>query len=234
MSKGSLSGRTALVTGANRGLGLEVCRQLLETGARVVLTSRDLDKGRRAASSLSASGLVVRSLDVGAQDVEEAALAIQRDVGAIDILMNNAAVHYDTFQSSLDADFAIVEEAIRTNLLGAWKIAKALGASMRARGWGRIVNVSSEAGSLASMRGGTPAYSITKAALNALTRTMAGDLAGSGVLVNSVCPGWVATDMGGRGGRPIPEGAASIVWAATLPDNGPTGGFFRDGRRLPW
>jgi NAD(P)-dependent dehydrogenase (short-subunit alcohol dehydrogenase family) len=234
MSDQILSGRTALVTGANRGLGLEVCRQLLETGAKVVLTSRDLDKGRRAASSLPATGLIVRVLDVGGEDAGEAALAIERDVGTIDVLINNAAVHYDTFQNSLNADFAIVEEAIRTNLLGAWRIAKALGASMKKRGWGRIVNVSSEAGSVASMGGGAPAYSITKAALNALTRTMAGDLRGSGVLVNSVCPGWVATDMGGRGGRPIPEGAASIVWAATLPDNGPTGGFFRDGRRLPW
>jgi NAD(P)-dependent dehydrogenase (short-subunit alcohol dehydrogenase family) len=99
---------------------------------------------------------------------------------------------------------------------------------------GRIVNVSSQAGSLAGMSGGTPAYAVTKAALNALTRTMAGDLRGSGVLVNAVCPGWVATDMGGPGGRPIPEGAASIVWAATLGDDGPTGGFFRDGRALPW
>jgi NAD(P)-dependent dehydrogenase (short-subunit alcohol dehydrogenase family) len=232
--KGSLSGRTALVTGANRGLGLEVCRQLLENGAGVVLTSRDLEKGRRAASSLPAARLTVRRLDVGAIDAGEVVIEIEREVGGIDVLVNNAGVHYDTFQDSLSADFAIVEEAIRTNLLGAWRLAKALAASMRERGWGRIVNVSSEAGSLASMGGGTPAYSITKAALNALTRTMAGDLRGSGVLVNSVCPGWVATEMGGGGGRPIPEGAASIVWAATLPDDGPTGGFFRDGRPVPW
>jgi NAD(P)-dependent dehydrogenase (short-subunit alcohol dehydrogenase family) len=171
---------------------------------------------------------------VGAIDAGEVVIEIEREVGGIDVLVNNAGVHYDTFQDSLSADFAIVEEAIRTNLLGAWRLAKALAASMRERGWGRIVNVSSEAGSLASMGGGTPAYSITKAALNALTRTMAGDLRGSGVLVNSVCPGWVATEMGGGGGRPIPEGAASIVWAATLPDDGPTGGFFRDGRPVPW
>jgi NAD(P)-dependent dehydrogenase (short-subunit alcohol dehydrogenase family) len=99
---------------------------------------------------------------------------------------------------------------------------------------GRIVNVSSQAGSLASMRGGTPAYSTSKAALNALTRVLAGDLTGTGVLVNAVCPGWVATDMGGTGGRPVADGAAGIIWAATLPDDGPTGGFFRDGKPLPW
>jgi NAD(P)-dependent dehydrogenase (short-subunit alcohol dehydrogenase family) len=229
-----LSGRTALVTGANRGLGLEVCRQLLDRGARVVLTARDLTRAERAAASLRGRARLVRRRDVAAPDAGEAALAIGREVGGIDVLVNNAAVHYDSFEDSLDADFAIVEEALRTNLLGPWRLSKALGAAMRDRGWGRIVNVSSEAGSLASMRGGTPAYAVSKAALNALTRTMAGDLRGSGVLVNAVCPGWVATDMGGPGGRPIPEGAASIVWAATLGDDGPTGGFFRDGRPLPW
>lgn len=96
------------------------------------------------------------------------------------------------------------------------------------------MNVSSEAGSLASMGGGTPAYTASKAALNALTRMVAAELRGERILVNSVCPGWVATDMGGPGGRPVDEGAASLVWAATVPDDGPTGGFFRDGRALPW
>ncbi len=105
---------------------------------------------------------------------------------------------------------------------------------LRASGHGRIVNVSSEAGSLASLGGGTPAYSMSKAAMNALTRMLATELRESGILVNSVCPGWVATEMGGSGGRPVEEGATSVVWAATLPDGGPTGGFFRDGRPLPW
>ena len=99
----------------------------------------------------------------------------------------------------------------------------------------RIVNVSSESGSLAHMSAGPPAYQVTKAAMNALTRTLAGELGEAGILVNSVCPGWVATDMGGAGApRSVSEGAAGIVWAATLPDHGPTGGFFRDGKPLPW
>jgi NAD(P)-dependent dehydrogenase (short-subunit alcohol dehydrogenase family) len=105
---------------------------------------------------------------------------------------------------------------------------------LRASDHPRIVNVSSEAGSLAGMGGGTPAYTASKAALNALTRMLAAELRSERFLVNAVCPGWVATDMGGHGGRPVSEGAAGIVWAAALPDNGPTGGFFRDGRPLPW
>ena len=200
----------------------------------MVLTCRDPAKGERAADAIRSPRLIVRRLDVAAPDPGEAAAAIDRELGGIDVLVNNAAVHYDTEQNSIDADWAIVEEAWRTNVLGAWRIAAALAPGMRARRWGRIVNVSSGAGSLASMSGGTPAYSITKAALNALTCTLAGDLARSGVLVNSVCPGWVATDMGGPGGGPIEQGASGIVWAATLPDGGPTGGFFRDGRPVPW
>ena len=117
---------------------------------------------------------------------------------------------------------------------GAWNMVKAFLPLLRKSRHPRIVNVSSEAGSLASMGAGSPGYNMTKTALNALTVMLARDLRRAGILVNSVCPGWVATDMGGAGGRPIPEGAASVVWAVTLPDDGPSGGFFRDGRRLPW
>lgn len=119
-------------------------------------------------------------------------------------------------------------------MFGAWRSIQAFAPAMRERGWGRVVNVSSEAGSLASMGAGTPAYATSKAALNALTRVAAAELAGSGVLVNATCPGWVATDMGKAGGRPVRDGAASVVWAVDLLNDGPTGGFFRDGKPLPW
>jgi NAD(P)-dependent dehydrogenase (short-subunit alcohol dehydrogenase family) len=221
--------RIALVTGANRGIGLETCRQLAALGWTVFLGARDLDKGRRAAAALRGDVRPVE-LDVAA---EGAAQRARRQIGPVQVLVNNAAVHYDTSQSVQSADWRIVHEAFETNVLGAWRAVQAFAPDMRRAGWGRIVNVSSEAGSLASMGAGTPAYAITKAALNALTRVLAGELAGSGVLVNAVCPGWTATDMGG-GGRPVADGAASVVWAATLPDDGPTGGFFRDGRPLPW
>ena len=128
-----------------------------------------------------------------------------------------------------------VVETITTNLLGPWRICQEFLPLLRKSRAGRIVNVSSESGSLAKMGAGPPAYQVTKAALNALTRTLASELRGSRILVNAVCPGWVATDMGGAGApRSVNEGAAGIVWAATLPDNGPTGGFFRDGKPLPW
>lgn len=123
---------------------------------------------------------------------------------------------------------------METNLFGPWRTTLAFLPLLRASPHGRIVNVSSEGGSLASMGAGPPAYHTTKAALNAFTRTLAAELRSAGILVNAICPGWTATDMGGGGGRPVADGAASVVWGVTLPDHGPTGGFFRDGRPLPW
>ena len=128
----------------------------------------------------------------------------------------------------------MVREAAETNLYGPWLMVQEFLPLLRNSDHPRIVNVSSEAASLAGMGGGTPAYTASKVALNALTRMLADELRRDRILVNAVCPGWVATDMGGPGGRPVAEGAASVVWAATLPDSGPTGGFFRDGRPLPW
>ena len=160
--------------------------------------------------------------------------ALAAELDRVDVLVNNAAIHYDTGNRAATVDLDFVREAMETNLYGAWALSQALLPQLRRSGHGRIVNVSSGAGSLASMGGGTPAYQVSKAALNAFTRTLAGELRGAGILVNAVCPGWVATDMGGPGGRPVEQGAASVVWAALLPDDGPTGGFFRDGEPVPW
>jgi NAD(P)-dependent dehydrogenase (short-subunit alcohol dehydrogenase family) len=228
--------RVAVVTGANRGIGLAVVRALASSGDTVVLGSRDVAAGERAAPASAAAGeVMVRRLDV----TEPATLtALANELGArfgrVDVLVNNAAVHYDTWQSAMDADLHIVREALETNLLGAWQTTQALLPLLRASGHGRIVNVSSEGGSLASMGGGIPAYRASKAALNALTRMLAAELRGTGILVNAVDPGWTATDMGGHGGRSVEDGAAGVVWAATLPDDGPTGGFFYDGEPEAW
>jgi NAD(P)-dependent dehydrogenase (short-subunit alcohol dehydrogenase family) len=229
--------RIALVTGANRGIGFEVCRQLGSAGFIVLLTARDDGKAREAADALKTVGRVEPLvLDVAdANSISKAAAEVASQYERLDVLINNAGINYDTWETVENADInTTVMETITTNLLGPWRVCQAFLPLLRKSRAGRIVNVSSESGSLAEMGAGPPAYQVTKAALNALTRTLAGELRGTHILVNSVCPGWVATDMGGSGGRPVTEGAAGIVWAATLPDDGPTGGFFQDGKPLPW
>ncbi|MDG4895141.1 SDR family NAD(P)-dependent oxidoreductase [Mesorhizobium sp. WSM4976] len=228
------SGRLALVTGANRGIGLETARQLAQLGFTVLMGVRALAKGQEAAMTIGGKVEAI-ALDVAVYDAAaHAAAEVERRFGRLDVLVNNAAIHYDPSARALRPDWTVIREAFEINVFGAWRVAAAFAPLLTASGHGRLVNVSSEGGSLASMGAGAPAYSTSKATLNALTRILAAELRGSGVLVNSICPGWVATDMGGPGGRPVAQGAAGIVWAATLPDDGPTGGFFRDGKRLPW
>ena len=227
----------AIVTGANRGIGLEVVRQLAHKGMTVILGSRDLEKGKAAAETLASKGLKVLPLRLDVTDretIDRLAAQVEEEFGRLNILVNNAGILYDTWQQASNANLDTVHEALETNLFGPWRLCQALIPLMRRSEHGRIVNVSSEAGSLTNMGSSTPAYSTSKTALNALTRLLAAELRGTGILINSVCPGWVATDMGGAGGRPVEDGAASVVWAATLLDDGPTGGFFRDGKPLPW
>jgi NAD(P)-dependent dehydrogenase (short-subunit alcohol dehydrogenase family) len=230
--------RIALVTGANRGIGLEVCRQLAERGFIVLLTAREGAKATAAANKLKKAGTVEPiALDVAdPRSIERAADEVLKRYDYLDILINNAGINYDTWETVENAKIdGPVVETITTNLLGPWRVCQAFLPLLRKSREGRIVNVSSESGSLASMGAGPPAYQVTKAALNAMTRTLAGELRGAHILVNAVCPGWVATEMGGAGApRSVAEGAASVVWAATLPDSGPTGGFFRDGKPVPW
>jgi NAD(P)-dependent dehydrogenase (short-subunit alcohol dehydrogenase family) len=203
--------RVVLVTGANRGIGQEVARQLALRGDVVVLTARELAKAEQAAASLPGRERVLaRRLEVtDPASIDQVAAELEHRFGRLDVLVNNAAIHYDTWQRASTADLRVVREALEVNLLGAWQTSLTLLPLLRASGHGRIVNVSSEAGSLASMDGGTPGYNVSKTALNALTRMLAGDLRRNQILVNAVCPGWVATDMGGPGGRPVAEGAAS-------------------------
>jgi NAD(P)-dependent dehydrogenase (short-subunit alcohol dehydrogenase family) len=218
----------ALVTGGNRGLGLEICRQLAGRGHDVVLGSRDLARGERAAAGIERVRVIALDVSDG-ESVERAA----RELEHVDALINNAAILYDTWAHAVDADLDEVHAALETNLFGAWRTAQAFLPHLRRSGHGRIVNVSSGSGSISEMSAGTPAYSVSKAGLNALTRILAAELRRDRILVNAICPGWTDTDMG-QGGRPVSEGAAGIVWAAELPDDGPSGGFFRDGRPLAW
>ena len=229
------NGRVALVSGGNRGIGLEIVRQLAGRGITVILGSRDEEQGRAAAEGLPGA-VVVRQLDVADEkSVDRLGASIEEEFGRLDILVNNAGISNDDGQRGVSADLDRVREALDANLFGAWRLCELAIPLMQRHGYGRIVNVSSGMGALEDMGGGSPGYRVSKAALNALTRILASELRGSGILVNSVCPGWVQTDMGStRAPRPVEEGADTPVWAATLSKAGPTGGFFRDRRPIPW
>ena len=229
------NGRIALVSGGNRGIGLEVCRQLAERGYTVVMGSRDEEKGRVAAERLEGD-VIPHQLDVSdAGSVDRMAAFLEEEVGRLDILVNNAAISNDEGQRGVDADLDRVRESLEANLFGAWRLCEIAIPLMRRNGYGRMVNVSTGLAALEDMGGGSPGYRVSKTALNALTRILASELRGSGILVNAVNPGWVQTDMGGSGAtRPVEEGAEALVWAATLPNNGPTGGYFRDRHPVPW
>jgi len=228
-------GRVALVSGANRGIGREIVRQLAEKGITTILGSRDEEKGRTAAEGMNGN-VIVKRLDVIDEDsMDRLTSFVEDEFGRLDILVNNAGIANDSGQRGVDADLGSVREALEANLFGAWRLCEAFVPLMQRNGYGRIVNISSGMGALNDMGGGSPAYRVSKTALNALTRILASELRGSGILVNSVCPGWVRTDMGGSdASRSVEEGADTPIWAATLPDNGPTGGFFRDRRPVSW
>ncbi len=229
----------AVVTGGNRGIGFETCRQLARRGFHVILGSRDPAKGQRAADELRANGADVVALSLDVADPASIATLreeLQVQVGRVDVLVNNAGIigsHY--MQSILRVSDPEILTAFEVNFLGPLHMCQAIVPLMQDRGHGRIVNVSSGMGQLHDMGSGAPPYRVSKASINVLTRVLARELESTDILVNSVCPGWVRTALGGQEApRSLEEGAQGIVWAATLPEGGPTGGFFRDGEPIPW
>lgn len=230
--------RVAVVTGANRGIGFEVCRQLARKGVRVILTARDEAKAREAAGRLRSEGLEVepRSLDVtSAESVRGFGRALREGPGRADILVNNAGIFIDGATPALQADVDVMRRTLETNVYGPWLLCQQIIPLMLQHGFGRIVNLSSGMGQLSDMNGGYAGYRLSKAGINVMTRALADELKGTNVLINSVCPGWVRTDMGGKEApRSIEQGADTPVFLATLPDGGPSGGFFRDRKAIPW
>jgi NAD(P)-dependent dehydrogenase (short-subunit alcohol dehydrogenase family) len=231
--------RVALVTGANRGLGFETSRQLLAKGLFVILAGRDvaaLERAHRSLTEPDQRRAVTVQMDVtSVESITVAQRAVSSQVGQVDVLVNNAAVLRGEDDDVLSIPADEYRRTFETNLFGVIEVCRAFVPAMVRARYGRIVNVSSRAGQLATMSTYAPAYSMSKTAVNAFTRILAATYRGDGVLVNAVDPGWVRTDMGGPSAPRSPqEGADAIVWLATLPDNGPTGGFFRDRRAIDW
>jgi len=228
----------ALVTGANRGIGREVAKQLAERGYEVILSARDEAKASKATSDLAEStGGSVMPLTLDVSDPQSIAAAVERLRGAkgrLDVLVNNAGIGSDFGVAGVAPDFEAIQRALDTNFFGAYRLTIALLDLLRKSDHPRIVNVSSGMGGVSEMGGWSPGYRVSKAAMNAMTRILSTELKDDGFLVNSACPGFVNTDMGGPMGaqKPVEDGAAGIVWLATLPDDGPTGGFFRDGQAI--
>lgn len=238
--------RVALVTGANRGIGYEIARQLADMGITVIIGSRDLEKGQEAAASLQGDSRTVhnRLLDVTQANTIQAAVgSIIDQYGRIDVLVNNAGIMIDAQTNILELDQTLFQNTLETNTFGPLLLSQACIPHMQANDYGRIVNISSTLGSLTDIATPdsdysvvlSPAYRLSKALLNGVTVLLAKELRGTNILVNSACPGWVRTRLGGEEAPLMPaQGAVTPVWLATLPDDGPTGGFFREKRPIPW
>ncbi|MGB8954628.1 MAG: SDR family oxidoreductase [Tumebacillaceae bacterium] len=227
----------ALVTGANRGIGLELVKQLAAGGAKVLLGSRS-ESGSAVAHDLRAQGLDVTylPLDVDNPDsIAQAARTIQEQYGRLDILINNAGVSLDEEYGLLDIPAGLLERTMGTNFFGVYHLTRALMPLMQAQNYGRILNVSSGWGSLASMREpGAGAYKLSKLAVNGMTQLLAAEVSGN-MKINAVCPGWVQTDMGGpHAPRTAQQAAEGILRLLAMGENIPNGGFFRDGQPIPW
>ena len=228
--------KVALITGANRGIGLEVARQLGRAGLHVILTARNEEKGRAAAASLEGEGLSVDFCRLDLDDpptMEQTRRWVEEGMGRLDVLINNAAVSLDRGEATTQVSENTLRSTFDTNVIGTLQVIQALLPLFQSGG--RIINVSSTQGQLSTMEGGQPAYRMGKAALNAMTRILAAELQDEGITVNSVCPGWVRTEMGSpEAPLSVEEGADTLVWLAIHPEPMPTGKFFRERAEQSW
>lgn len=232
-------GRVALVTGGNRGIGLEIARQLARQGQHVVLGTRTKASGETSAAQLGGQGHSSSAVELDVTDVEsvqKAVVEVIGEFGRIDVLVNNAGIAIDgSSHRPSDPEFEKIRRTLDTNLVGAWACAGAVLPHMRAAGYGRIVNLTSNMASLELTTDAlSPAYRISKAALNMLTVVLAAEVRGEGVLVNAASPGYTRTDMSPKATQPVERGADTPVWLATLPEGGPSGGYFFERSELPW
>jgi NAD(P)-dependent dehydrogenase (short-subunit alcohol dehydrogenase family) len=241
-------GRVALVTGGNRGIGLEIAMQLAERGLAVLIGTRSGHPDSETDNAMLERGVgeMIRHVPLDVNDqasIDALPGLIERESGQLDVLVNNAGISIDGWTPVSEMTDAVLEETLQTNLFGVQRVTRALLPRLRLSPSARIVGVSSTLGSISDMSDPDspygqvvcPAYRISKAALNAWTAVLAGELSGTSVKVNAACPGWVRTRLGGdQAPRSVAEGADTPVWLATLPDDGPSGGFFRDRKRISW
>jgi NAD(P)-dependent dehydrogenase (short-subunit alcohol dehydrogenase family) len=230
--------RIALVSGGNRGIGFAACKGLSQAGLQVILGSREIEKGHLAAETLQKEGFRVDPHQLDVTDPQSIAAIkeyIVKEYGRLDVLVNNAGIHLDSGKSFLNVPIEIVSQTFETNIYGALRLCQVFIPLMKENQYGRIVNVSSDMGSLSRMSGRSVAYRMSKAGINALTRVIASEMRGTNIKVNTMSPGWVRTDMGGPSAPRSPEqGADTIIWLATLPEDGPSGGYFKDHETVPW
>jgi NAD(P)-dependent dehydrogenase (short-subunit alcohol dehydrogenase family) len=228
----------ALVSGGNRGIGFELCKQLGENGFAVLLGSRDLEKGRVASAKLQDLGLDVSPIELDLHDpvtIENAVRFVEKTYGNLDVLINNAGVYRDGTSKLIDLPIGVFEGAMSTNFFAPYHLSRAFLPLMEENNYGRIINISSGYGQMREMSDpGNGSYKISKLALNGLTQVIAAEVTGD-IKINAVCPGWVRTDMGGpHAPRSAEQAAASILWLAEIEEDGPNGKFFRDGKEINW
>lgn len=238
--------RVALVTGGNRGIGFEIVKRLAVEGISVLIGARNQNEGEKAQNRLKHDGLDVHLMPLDVTDaisIQTAFGRIQDDFRRLDILVNNAGIMIDSNTGISELNLTTFQNTLETNTFGPLLLSQACLPLMKANDYGRIVNMSSTLGSLTDIASPdslhaqvqSPAYRLSKAILNGITVLLASELRGTNILVNSACPGWVRTDMGGdQAPLSAEQGADTPVWLATLPDDGPSGGFFRDRQPIPW
>lgn len=230
--------RTAVVTGGNRGIGFEICRQLAQQGIQVVLTARDSQKGQQAAQRLREGGgeVYFHPLDItNQQQIQDLVNYVQTQLGHLDILVNNAGVYLDQHQPALTISPNLITQAVQTDVCGTFALCQAVIPLMRKQKYGRIVNLSSRTSQMSQMNNLGLSYKIAKAAINVITVVLSKEVAGENILINAVNPGWIQSDMGGKEATlSTAEGAKGPVWLATLPDDSPTGSFFHGCTLMSW
>ena len=231
--------KIALVTGANKGIGLEIVRQLAKAGFRVFLTARDRQRGEEASKTLQQDGLSVEFLQLDVADetsIDKLAKELPSQIEHLDVLVNNAGIYLDASNASvLEVEPTLILQTLQTNTLGPLRLTQKLVPLLAKSNAGKVINVSSGGGQLTDMSDWAPAYSLSKTALNAVTGMMAAALRDKHIVVNSICPGWVRTDMGGSGAsRSVQQGADTVTWLATQAPSDLTGKFLRDRKVIPW